>query len=258
MEISWKKNTVLFLSGQALSIFGSMVVQYAIVWHITLETQSGVMMAVFTVAGFLPRFIISPFAGVWADRFSRKNLINISDGVIAFASLTVAVLFLFGFEHIGILLFCAVIRSFGQGVQDPAVGAFLPQIVPKEHLTRANGIQGSMQSLITLAAPAVSGVLMTIASLETLFFLDVVTAAIGISILYFFVKAPALEKSELSQGQTKPGCLHDLKEGMSYIGEHKYILQQIVISAVLLLCLAPTSLLTPPRDCPRTYDKDSF
>jgi DHA3 family macrolide efflux protein-like MFS transporter len=164
--MNWKKNVVLFLTGQALSIFGSMVVQYAIVWHITLKTQSGMMMTIFTVAGFLPRFFISPFAGVWADRFNRKYLINISDGVIAFASLIVAVLFLFGFDHVGILLLCAVIRSFGQGVQNPALGAFLPQIVPKEHLTRINGLQGSIDSFTTLAAPAASGILMTLTSLD--------------------------------------------------------------------------------------------
>jgi DHA3 family macrolide efflux protein-like MFS transporter len=244
MEINWKKNTALFLTGQALSIFGSMAVQYAIIWHITLKTQSGAMMTVFTVAGFLPRFFISPFAGVWADRFNRKYLINISDGVIAFASLIVAVLFSFGFEHGGILLLCAGVRSFGQGVQNPAVGAFLPQIVPKEHQTRINGLQGGIDSFITLAAPAASGILITLASLEILFFLDVITAAIGISILFFFVKAPALKKSEPAQEQTKPAYFHDLKEGVKYIAEHKYILQQIIISAALLMSLAPSPLLT--------------
>jgi DHA3 family macrolide efflux protein-like MFS transporter len=204
------------------------------------------MMTIFTVAGFILRFFISPFAGVWADRFNRKYLINISDSVIAFASLIVAVLFLFGFDHVGILLLCAVIRSFGQSVQNPALGAFLPQIVPKEQLTRINGLQGSIDSFTTLAAPAASGILMTLTSLEMLFFLDVVTAAIGISILFFFVKVPALKKQEPDrEQQTKPTYFHDLKEGMKYIGEHKYILQQIIISAVLLVFLAPTSLLTP-------------
>ena len=165
--------------------------------------------------------------------------------MIAFASLVVTILFLFGFDHVGILLFCAVIRSFGQGVQNPAVGAFLPQIVPKEHLTRINGLQGSIDSFITLAAPAASGILMTLASLEILFFLDVITAAIGISILYFFVKAPALKKSEPDREQTKSTYFYDLKEGMKYIAEHTYVLQQIIISAVFLMFIAPSSLLTP-------------
>mgnify|MGYP001412232014 CR=1 FL=1 len=72
---NWKQNTVLFLSGQIISLFGSMLVQYAIMWHITLVTKSGVMMMISIICGFLPTFLFSPFAGVWADRYNRKLLI---------------------------------------------------------------------------------------------------------------------------------------------------------------------------------------
>jgi DHA3 family macrolide efflux protein-like MFS transporter len=246
MDIYWKKNTALFIIGQALSMFGTMVVQYAIIWHITLKTQSGSMMTLFTIAGFLPMFFISPLGGVWADRFNRKYIINIADGLIAFASLVVAVLIMSGIDHIGILLACAVIRSFGQGVQTPAVGAFIPQIVPQEHLTRINGIQSSIQSCITLTAPMISGALMSFASLEILFFLDVVTAAIGIGIVVFFVKVPQAEKSIPEAGEQKGiAYLHDLREGIHYIKKHGYVLRMIVLIAVFLFFFAPAALLTP-------------
>ncbi|MDR2619573.1 MAG: MFS transporter, partial [Propionibacteriaceae bacterium] len=80
---NWKRNAGFFVGGQALSMFGSMLVQYAVTWYITMETQSGVWMTLFTCAGLLPMVIISPLAGVWADRYNRKYLINISDGAIA-------------------------------------------------------------------------------------------------------------------------------------------------------------------------------
>jgi DHA3 family macrolide efflux protein-like MFS transporter len=243
MEINWKKNTALFIAGQTLSLFGSMVVQYAILWHITMKTQSGTMMTVFTIAGFLPMFFISPFAGVWADRFNRKFIINIADGSIALASLIVAVFLLFGFEHIGILLICTIVRSFGQGTQTPAVGAFIPQIVPEEHLTKVNGIQSSIQACTTLAAPMISGALMTFAPLEILFFVDVITAAIGINILFFFVKVPAVEKH--GEGQKKIEYFNDLKEGLKYIKEHGYILRIIILTAIFFICVSPSALLTP-------------
>jgi DHA3 family macrolide efflux protein-like MFS transporter len=243
MEISWKKNSALFLSGQALSIFGSMIVQYAILWHITLKTQSGTMMTVFTVAGFLPMFLISPFGGVWADRFNRKYLINIADGAIALASLVVAVLLMAGFDHAGILLFCAVVRSLGQGVQTPAVGALIPQIVPQEHLTRVNGIQGSVQSFTILTAPVASAFLMSFVSLESLFFLDLLTAAAGISVLFFFVKVPPAEKS--GHEQAKLEYFHDLKEGINYIRKHRFILLLILLSAAFMFFATPSMLLTP-------------
>lgn len=243
MEINWKKNTAFFITGQTLSLFGSLLVQYAILWHITLTTQSGTMMTVFTIAGFLPMFFISPFAGVWADRFNRKNIINIADGSIALASLIVAFFLLSGSDSISILLICAVVRSLGQGSQMPAVSALIPQIVPQENLTRVNGLLSSIQAGITLVAPMASGALMTFAPLEILFFVDVITAAVGISILLFFVKVPAMEKQE--EGKKRIEYFNDLKEGFRYIKEHGYILRLVLLSSVFMICVCPSALLTP-------------
>jgi DHA3 family macrolide efflux protein-like MFS transporter len=207
------------------------------------------MMTLFTIAGFLPMFFISPFAGVWADRFNRKYIINIADGAIAFASLIVAILIMSGFENLGILLSCAVIRSFGQGVQMPAVGTFITQIVPEEHLAKINGIQSSIQSFDTLTAPMIIGALMTFAPLEMLFFLDVVTAFIGISIVVFFVKVPKTKKSTLvisaPQEQKDVSYFHDLKEGINYIKKHGYVLRMIILSAIFPFLFDPAALLTP-------------
>ena len=243
MENNWKKNTAFFVAGQTLSLFGTLLVQYAILWHITLKTQSGTMMTVFTIAGFLPMFFISPFAGVWADRFNRKNIINIADGSIALVSLIVAVFLLFGFDTIGILLICAVVRSLGQGSQMPAVSALIPQIVPQENLTKVNGILSSIQAATTLAAPMASGALMTFAPLEILFFVDVVTAAVAISILLFLVKVPAMEKQD--EGKKRIEYFNDLKEGFIYIKEHGYILRLVLLTSVFMICVSPSALLTP-------------
>jgi Bacterial protein of unknown function (DUF894). len=70
---NWKNDTVLFIASQTLSLFGTSLVQYAMMWYITLSTQSGVMMTVYIICGFLPTFLLSPFAGVWADRYNRKT-----------------------------------------------------------------------------------------------------------------------------------------------------------------------------------------
>ena len=73
MQNHWLRRVILFLSGQTVSLFGSALVQYAITWHITLTTQSGVMMTIATLCGFLPQVVISLFAGVWADRYNKKT-----------------------------------------------------------------------------------------------------------------------------------------------------------------------------------------
>ena len=79
MNTDWKRNATLFLASQTISLFGTALVQYAITWSITLETQSGVMVALSIICGFLPTFFLSPFSGVWADRYPRKTLIILAD-----------------------------------------------------------------------------------------------------------------------------------------------------------------------------------
>ena len=69
----WKKRLALFLASQAISLFGSSLVQYAILWKITLDTQSGSMMTLYLLFGFLPTFFLSPFGGVWADQIGRAS-----------------------------------------------------------------------------------------------------------------------------------------------------------------------------------------
>jgi DHA3 family macrolide efflux protein-like MFS transporter len=243
----WKKNTALFLAGQALSLLGTMVVQYAILWYITLKSQSGTMMTFYILIGFLPMLLVSPFAGVWADRFNRKYIINLADGAIALVSLCVAVLLMSGSDSYGLLLLCSLARSFGQGVQTPAVGAFIPQIVPPKHLIRINGYQSSIQSVVNIISPMLSGALMSFAPLSTLFFLDVVTAAISIAIVFFLVKIPAKGENQTAETprQERTDYFHDLKEGLAYIKKHGYVLRMIIISALYLFLIAPVAFLTP-------------
>jgi DHA3 family macrolide efflux protein-like MFS transporter len=120
----------------------------------------------------------------------------------------------------------------------PAVGALIPRIVPETHLTRVNGIQGSIQSVSMLAAPMVSGLLMTFASLETLFMVDVVTAIIGISILFFLVKVPAVSspaEQNAETGEKGINYFHDVREGLRYIRRHGFVFRLIVLSTAFLL-----------------------
>ncbi|MGE5496250.1 MAG: MFS transporter [Burkholderiales bacterium] len=160
---TWKKNTALFLAGQGVSLLGSSLVQYAIIWHITLTTQSGAMMTVSILCGFLPYFFMSPFAGVWADRFDRKILIVLSDGMIAAITLIAAVIFLCGYSELWLLFAISAVRALGGAVQAPAVGAFLPQIVPQDKLTRVGGINSTLQSSIMLVSPMLGAFLLSVA-----------------------------------------------------------------------------------------------
>lgn len=239
---NWKKKIILFLSSQTISLFGSSLVQYAIMWHITLNTQSGVMMTLAIICGFVPMFFLSPIAGVWADRYNRKRLIILSDSLIAIATLILAILFLIGYDSLWLLFVVSAVRAIGTGIQTPAVGAILPQLVPEEQLTKVNGTNGSIQALIMLISPMASGALLTMASIEIIFFIDVITAAIAIIILLVFLKIPVHAKA--LQKQTT-SYFNDLQEGFTYIKNHDFVKKFFMFFACFFVLVAPVAFLTP-------------
>ena len=240
---NWKRNVALFMGGQAITMFGSSLVQYALMWHIVLETQSGFMMTLVIAAGTIPMLLITPFAGVWADRFNKKLLINISDAAIAVATLAMFLLLSAGVEWIGLLLILMMVRGFGQGIQEPTNHSVIPEIVPHEHLTRVNGFQGSIRYIAMFASPMLGGALLAIAPIQILLFIDVITAAIGISILFFFVKVPSPAKKEhkLSAKQH----FVEIGEGFRYIGTQLYLKKAMMITAFINILLSPALILTP-------------
>lgn len=242
MQATWKRNVGLFLASQAISLFGSALVQLAITWHITLTTQSGVMMTLSIISGFLPTLIVSPFAGVWADRFDRKLLIVLADTMIALATFALAILFLLGYGSAWLLFGASAIRSLGAGIQTPAVGAILPQFVPQEMLTKVNAINGTIQSTMTLLSPMLSAALLTVASIEAIFFVDVVTAAIAITILLVFLRVPTHQRA-LEGART--GYFADLREGIAYIARHDYLKAFFFFNSLFFLFLGPMAFLTP-------------
>lgn len=186
--ISWKQRTTWFLGSQGISLFGSTLVQMAVIWHVTMQTQSGVWVSAFTICGYLPQFLCSVPGGIWADRCQRKVLILWSDGFTAFFTLLGFFLLpLMPSEEIQLilLLFLSALRSCGAGVQGPAVNAALSQLVPAEALLRCNGINAALQALVQFAAPAAAGVLLSFLPLRSALLVDVITAAVGMGILIF-------------------------------------------------------------------------
>jgi DHA3 family macrolide efflux protein-like MFS transporter len=235
----WARRVGLFLTAQTISVFGSFLVQYAIMWHLTLTTKSGVVLALAAIFGFLPQAIVSIFAGVWADRVNRKIMIIAADASIALATLGLAFLMLSGISDLWLIFLVMAVRSVGAGVQMPAVSAVIPQIVPADKLMRINGINSSIQSVIGLLAPVAAAAVYANMSIVPIFFIDVVTAIIGISI-FSFIRVPSLERVS---AEDKPSYFADLKDGMNYIFTHDLVRWVMGIFAVVfLLAVAPSNL----------------
>ncbi|ABF86760.1 transporter, major facilitator family [Myxococcus xanthus DK 1622] len=242
MHASWKRNTALFLGSQALSLLGSSLVQYALLWQVTLQTRSSVMMTLYIVAGFLPTFILSPFAGVWADRYDRRKLIVLADAMIALVTLALAVVFTLRGTELWLFFLAAAIRSVGTAVQQPAVGALLPQLVPEDQLMRVNSIQGTLHSVNMLGAPALAGFLMSVAPLQVLFYIDVVTAALAIALVTLFVQVKPRPRAPEQEGASQ---LTEIQDGFRYIRGHAHLVPFFGYLGFIMVLITPAAFLTP-------------
>ncbi|EYU15327.1 MFS transporter [Photorhabdus aegyptia] len=235
----WKSKTALFLSAQTISLLGSSIVQFSIVWYITLNTSSGEMLAISVLCAFLPQVLISLFAGVWADTYSRKLLSIASDAAIALVTLGLAISFMLGFKSIELLFVALIVRSFGTGIQMPAVSAIIPQLVPKEKLLRVNGINTSLTSLMMLASPAIGGFLYSQTSIENIFLVDVTTAIIGISIVAF-IPIPKIASDSIPDNKFQA-----ILAGFRYLQENKLIRNLLIFLICVCFLISPAAFLTP-------------
>ena len=237
---NWKSKTMLFLASQCITLFGSMIVQMSIIWYVTLKTSSGGWVAAFTICSYLPQFLISFFAGVWADRYNRKKLIILADGVITIATFImfwVMPMISSDFVLLSALLVISIVRSIGAGVQTPAVNAVIPQLVPEEYLMKYNGINATIQSVVQFAAPAVAGTVLSIGTFRSTLFIDILTALIGIGLL----SCVLLPKQEASNENVS--VFAEIKAGISYAFSDKIIGKILIVYGLFILLSVPAGFM---------------
>ena len=237
---NWKSKTMLFLASQCITLFGSMIVQMSIIWYVTLKTSSGGWVAAFTICSYLPQFLISFFAGVWADRYNRKKLIILADGVITIATFImfwVMPMISSDFVSLSALLVISIIRSIGAGVQTPAVNAVIPHLVPEEYLMKYNGMNATMLSIVQFVAPAVAGTVLSIGTFRSTLFIDIVTALIGIGLL----SCVLLPKQEVSNENIS--VFSEIKAGIHYSFSDKMIGKILIVYGLFILLSVPAGFM---------------
>ena len=241
IQTNWKRKVILFFISQGITLFGSALVQFAIVWYVTLKTTSGVWVATLTICSLLPQTLISFVSGAWADRYSKKMLIIVSDAVIAAATLALALLFPLIREDTTVLLALlatSVIRSIGAGIQLPAVNATTPLLVPEEHLMRVNGINATLQSIIQFASPAAAGAILTMGTLRSTLLIDIGTAVVGIGI----ISCTLLPKRDIPASEQQ-SVFADVKGGLSYLRKEGFLAKLMLLYGLFILLSVPGGFL---------------
>ncbi|MGN0032315.1 MAG: MFS transporter [Candidatus Limimorpha sp.] len=237
------KKAIMFFISQAITLFGSQIVAFALVWYITLETGSGLWVALLTICSFVPQFLFSFFGGVLSDRHSKKSLIIVADAAIAIFTFILVLLVPFISEGLPLkmaLLVIAALRSAAAGIQTPAVNSAIPLIVPSDKLMRANGINSTMQSIANFAAPAAAGAVMSLMDLRCSLMIDVATAVVGITMLSF-INIPFIKDGEKEMGNV--GFFSDIKEGVTYAVKNSKVGVMLLLFGLFIFLAIPAGFL---------------
>ena len=179
-DMPWRARFFTIWGGQAISIIGSQLVQFALIWYLTAKTGSATVLATATLAGLLPNVILGPFIGTLVDRWDRRRIMLVSDTVIALATIGLAVLFALDVAdiwHIYVLLFArASLGSFHTN----AMAASTSLMVPVEHLTRIQGISQMLSGGLNVIAAPLGALLLGVLPMQGILALDVFSALFAI------------------------------------------------------------------------------
>ena len=238
---NWKQNFFTIWTGQAFSQFSSSVLQFAIVWYLTDQTGSAMVLTIAMMMGFLPQGVLGPFIGVFIDRYSRKRIMIISDLLISAASFAMVAAGWMGALSTELILVVLLLRSVGAAFHTPCLQAVTPQIVPPDQLTRCSGYSQALESVSQILSPAVAAVLYSSWSLSGIVFLDVIGALIAVFTLGIAV-IPELRRDENS-GSVR--VLREAMEGFRILQTNKGMLGLVLIGSLYTLALMPTSALFP-------------
>lgn len=243
---NWAPRFFTIWTGQALSLFGSALVQFALVWWLTQKTGSATVLATSTMAALLPQIILGPFAGALVDRWNRRIIMIVADASIALA--TVFLIYLFATDQVQVWHIYAIVamRSLGGAFHHPAMTSSTSLMVPDKQLARVAGANQTLQGLISISAPPLGAFLLESMSTQNVLFIDVGTAMLAIlPLLFIAIPQPPRHALQADGSMEKTSYSHDLREGFAYVIRWKGLFGVIILAMLLNFLLIPSSSFLP-------------
>ena len=236
----WRKTFFAIYIGQAFSILSSSAVQFAIIWWITVNTGSVLAITVAAVAGLLPQALVGPFAGVWIDRFNRRTVMMLADGVVALGSFLLFVMCFAGSPPLWLVYLILAVRSLGETFHKPALSAAIPQLVPREDLMKAGGLGQMVSSACSIAGPMLGALLMSVASLQLAMLVDIVGAVFAILILSR-IRIPR----PVSATGASIRVFSDMRKGFAAIRQNKPLMRIFIPFFLTTIIFTPIGTMLP-------------
>lgn len=227
--------------GQAFSLFGSQLVEFALAWYLVQITGKATVLATGIGIALLPQIVIGPFAGALVDRWDRRTVMIAADSAVALVTLGLGYLFLTGSVQIWHIYAAMLLRAVGGIFHFAAMQASTSLLVPEQHLARVSGLNMALRGAMNIAAPVAGALLMSVLPMQAILSIDVTTAAIAVGIL-LMVRIPQPEKTSTAE---RPTVFTDLAEGIRYVWAWPGLMILLVLATLLNLTLNPAFYLLP-------------
>ena len=241
MEKNNYRKFLLLWSGEFVSSIGGGLTSFGLGIYIYQKTGSAAGMSFLTLLAFLPGLILKVPAGVLADRFDRRLLMMIGDGLSGLGVLFILLCMLRGEAALWQIYLGVVISSVFSALLEPAFTATITDLLTKEQFSKANGLVSMAGSARYLFSPIIAGFLLAVSDIKLILIIDICTFFLTIVSAAVVRKGIATKKAEV-----KEGFFASMKEGWNAISKKRGLFILVIISSVITLFMGVFQVLAEP------------
>lgn len=205
-------NYRLFFSGQSVSLIGTWLTRVATSWLVYRLSHSAFILGVVSFATLIPAFLLTPFAGVWVDRWNKHRVLVATQVLAALQSAALALLTLAGHITIPQVILLCIWQGLINAFDIPARQSFVVQMIEdRRDLPNAIALNSSMVNLARLVGPSCAGLLIALFGEGGCFAIDAISYLAVIATL-LLMRLPA---RPLAAKIVQP-FWQDFREGLRY------------------------------------------
>lgn len=234
------KNYRLFFTGQSLSVFGTMLTQTAMIWVVYSLTKSALFLGLVGFVSQVPNFIMAPFAGVFIERWNRRNILISTQAINMTISLILAILALTKVINIEQIICLSIFQGLVSSFDIPARYAFINDVIEKkEDISNATALHSSLITGSRIIGPAIAGFLIASLGPGYCFLIDAISY---IGVISALLAVEVKVENKLMPNST---LLQKMKEGFTYAFEFLPIRSILMLMALLSFMGMPYKTLLP-------------
>jgi DHA3 family macrolide efflux protein-like MFS transporter len=244
------KGFLILWASQAFSALGSAMTSFSLIIWSYRQQGSALTTALLSVCTYAPYVVMSIFAGALSDRWDKRVTMLVCDTLAACTTVAVLVLLWTGNLQIWHLYCLNAVNGLMNTVQKPASDVAVTLLTPPKYFQKVSGLQSLSNSLVTILTPVIATPILSLLGMTAVIFFDLFSFLVAFVCLFFFVEIPAIQRAP----EEKESVLSSAKAGLSYLKEHRGILDVILFLSAINLTASVYNAALPALLMSRTGD----